>query len=264
MTLSEINIYPIKSARGLSLATAQLEKLGLRYDRRWMVVDENGSFLTQRKHPRMALVRAEPESDHLRITAPLMEPLSVPLSTETLQLTDVQIWENRIRAASLGNQASDWFSTFLGFKCQLVYNNQALRPVNPKYAVGEDHVSFADAFPLMLISEASLQDLNQRLDTPIPMNRFRPNLVIRGCQPYEEDTWKEILVGGIRLHVVKPCARCVIPTVDQNTAVQSKEPLRTLTTYRERDGKVLFGQNIIHGGEGVLNVGDSVEVLSWR
>lgn len=262
-TLSGLYIYPIKSAGGISLTAGQLDDRGLQHDRRWMVVDEQNTFLTQRKFPRMALISVELAAERLVVHAPSMHDLGVPFRLQNPETLRVRVWDDVVEAHSAGRDASSWFSQFLGFPCKLVsMTDNALRVVNPKH--GQAQVSFADAFPLLLISEASLNDLNGRLETPVPMNRFRPNLVVRGCAPYEEDQWQEIRIGAISIQIAKPCSRCTVPTVDQSTGIKGKEPIRTLTTYRSRDGKIHFGQNVLHLGKGTIIVGDHIEIISRR
>ncbi|MEK9137047.1 MAG: MOSC N-terminal beta barrel domain-containing protein [Bacteroidota bacterium] len=260
ITISQLNIYPIKSCRGVSLQSAQLEERGLQYDRRWMLVDGQQRFLTQREWPRMALIAVEIKSDHLRVSAPAMPPLSVPIRSVGNQHQLVNVWADHVLAADVGDDAGGWFSEFLGLPCRLVHMPDTAERVATRKGVSSQ-VSFADAYPLLLISEASLAELNSRLDEPLPMKRFRPNLVVRGCTPYEEDTWNKIVAGGVTLHVVKPCTRCVIPTIDPDTGIKSKEPTRTLATYRARDGKVMFGQNVIHEGMGRLCVGEEGKIV---
>jgi hypothetical protein len=265
VTISEINIYPIKSCGGISLDAAVLEPRGLQYDRRWMLVDDDGMFITQRTLPRMALIRPRIGEEHLEIEAPDMEPLLVPLTVESHLTDPVQVWNDAVEAVSVGDEASAWFSDFLEVHCKLVaMTESSVRYVDDAYAHHGEQVSFADGFPLLLISEASLADLNSRLVKPMPMNRFRPNIVVKGCSAYAEDTWKEITVGRIRLCVAKPCARCVIPTTDQRTGVRDVEPLLTLSTYRKRNNNIYFGQNLLPLDVGMLHVGDDVHVLQER
>lgn len=263
VVLSELNIYPIKSAAGIALQTTEVEWKGLRGDRRWMVVDDQAMFMTQRQFPAMALISVALEADQLAITAPDMEPLGVPYTLTDTEI-EVEVWGDRCRAISAGDTAREWFSRVLKTSCQLVYlPENSIRPVDLDYAIvpNQDQVSFADAFPFLLISEASLQDLNQRLETPLPMNRFRPNLVVRGCEAFAEDRWRKIRVGSVVFHVVKSCARCIITTVEQTTGIKEKEPLPTLATYRLHQGKILFGQNLLQANLGSLHVGDAVEIL---
>jgi uncharacterized protein YcbX len=259
--LTGIYIYPIKSAAGIALETAQVQARGFQYDRQWMVVDEAGKFMTQRQFPRMALIRVRQSTEQLIIEAPAQEPLSIPLNLNSDDRISVEVWGDICDAIPLGETVEQWFSEFLEMPCQLVYlPDNSLRPVNSRYATNNEQVSFADAFPFLLISEASLQDLNQRLDEPVPMNRFRPNLVISGCEAFAEDHWRSIRIGAIPFRVAKPCDRCVITTVDQNSGIRGKEPLQTLAQYRRWDGKIWFGQNLIQEQLGILKVGDYVEI----
>ena len=259
--LTQINIYPIKSCRGISLERAVVERRGLRFDRRWMIVDGDYKFLTQRKHPELALVNVEIEAGQLIVSLPSKTSLSLPIRNSTGKRVDVTVWNDTVRVVTVGPESDQWFSELLGFECHLVHMQDGpVRPVKKEYAKDGDSVSFADAFPYLLISEASLHDLNQRLKTPIPMNRFRPNFVISDCGAYEEDTWKIIRIGSVGFRVAKPCDRCVTITVDQQTGVKGTEPLETLSRYRNWDGGVFFGQNLIGDGLGSVNVGEEVVV----
>jgi len=259
LQLSELYIYPIKSARGISLSSARVDIRGLEHDRRWMVVDEQGKFLTQRSIPRMALIRAELDSSYLSVKAAGMNELRLPLSPESGDPLRVCVWDDFFDAMDAGDEAASWFTKMLSRPCRLVFMpDQVERHVNPKYAPQTTFVSFADAFPFMLISQASLNDLNSRLTEPVPMNRFRPNLVLEGCKAYEEDTWATVTIGSVRFHVAKPCSRCTVPTVNQDTGIRASEPILTLGSYRSIDGKVYFGQNLTHDTQGMLTVGDEV------
>jgi uncharacterized protein YcbX len=257
--LSGLNIYPIKGAGGIALIECEVDDLGLRYDRRWMVVDRSGEFLSQRSHSRLALIIPSLGDGVLRLDAPGMPLLELPLDPHPTVATRVTVWDDTCDADWLGERPARWFSEFLGCSCTLVHMPQeTIRPVDPVYAPNGARVSFADGFPFLLISEESLADLNRRLTEPLPMNRFRPNLVVSGGGPYDEDRWERIEIGGINLRIVKPCARCLVTTTDQLTGERGKEPLRTLATYRNVDGKVMFGQNVVHQGTGRLRVGDRV------
>jgi uncharacterized protein YcbX len=259
ITLSALTVYPIKSARGISLPEAEIDEFGLRHDRRWMVVDQAGEFLSQRSHARLALVAPTIAAGALRVDAPGMPTLELALDPRPAVATKVTVWDDACDATWLGAAPARWFSQFLGSSCSLVHMARStVRPADPAYAPPGARVSFADAFPFLLLSEESLADLNQRLAEPLPMNRFRPNLVVAGASPYAEDRWKAIEIGGIRLRVVKPCARCLVTTTDQVTGVRGQEPLRTLAAYRNIEGKVMFGQNAVHEGPGSLRVGDRV------
>jgi uncharacterized protein len=262
LTLTGIYIYPIKSAAGIALETAQVDSQGFQYDRRWMVVDQKGKFMTQRQFPRMALIRVRQSKEQLIIEAPAQKPLLIPLVLPSPQRISVQVWSDTCDAIPLGEEVAQWFSEFLETSCQLVYMPEdVLRPVKSRYQLNNEQVSFADGFPFLLISDASLADLNQRLEQPIPMNRFRPNLVVSGCEAFAEDSWQSIRIGSIAFRVVKPCDRCVITTVDQDQGIRGQEPLYTLAQYRRWDGKIWFGQNLIQEQLGMLKVGDSVEMI---
>jgi len=261
LRLSELHVYPIKSARGISLSSARVDRRGLEHDRRWMVVDEQGKFLTQRSIPRMALVHVELGSSHLVVKAEGMEDLRLPLRPVSGDAVRVHVWEDSLDATDAGEDAASWFTKMLSRRCRLVFMpDQTERFVNPKYAPQNTVMSFADAFPFLLISQASLDELNSRLTVPVPMNRFRPNLILGGCTAYEEDTWASLRIGTVGFRVAKPCSRCTVPTVDQETGVRAAEPILTLGSYRTIDGKIYFGQNLTHDAHGILNVGDQVHV----
>ena len=233
LRLTGINIYPIKSASGIALSQWETDAFGLRYDRRWMVIDESGTFITQRTHARMALVRVKVDGGVLQIDAPGMPTLETPLRPPAAVLTEVVVWNFAGPSTWLGEEAALWFTAFLGTTCSLVHmGDDVVRPANPLFAPEATRVSFADGYPILLISEESLADLNDRLSLPIPMNRFRPNLVVAGAAPYAEDGWEAIEIGGMTLRVVKPCPRCAITTTDQVTGERGREPLRTLATHR--------------------------------
>ncbi len=259
--LSGLYVYPIKSCGGISLRTSQVDERGIRHDRRWMLVDEHGVFLSQREVPRMALIRIHIGDDGLLVDAPGMGALSVPFQPEGEPVL-ARVWDDPVETLGVNREADLWFSQFLGISCRLVYMpDLSVRPVDPDYAEPGDRVGLADGFPFLMVSGASLDDLNGWMEEPLPMERFRPNLVVRGCGPFAEDGWRRIRVGGVDFRVVKPCARCAITTVDQSSAAVGKEPLRTLARYRKVGSKVFFGQNLVHDGTGVLSVGDAVEVI---
>jgi uncharacterized protein len=259
--LTALNIYPIKSARGVTLQESEIDDFGLRYDRRWMVVNPSGEFLSQRTHPRLALIVPEIPGNMLRVTAPEMPALELPLHPKDTVRSRVVVWGDMCSATWLGEGPAGWFSEFLDCACSLVHMSESVvRPADPVFAPPNTRVSFADGFPFLLISEESLADLNRRMAEPLPMNRFRPNLVVAGGEPYVEDGWSAISIGGIGMRVVKPCGRCVVTTTDQDTGNRGKEPLRTLATYRRQGGEVMFGQNVLHEGPGTLRVGDAVQV----
>lgn len=262
IVLSQMYVYPIKSCGGVAVHTARVEERGLEHDRRWMLVDETGTFMSQREHSRMALIRVQIENDGLTVGAPDMPPLRVPFDVDARDRLQARIWNDDVGVAPVGAEADRWFGEFLGVSCRLVHlPGDSIRPVDPDYAQPQDQASFADGFPFLLISETSLTDLNGRLEHPLPMNRFRPNLVVDGCGAFAEDGWRRIRIGPVTFRVAKSCARCKITTVDQATADVGKEPLRTLARFRETNGKVIFGQNLIHESCGALNIGEIVEVV---
>lgn len=268
--ISAITVYPIKSTAGISCSRATLTPLGLRYDRRFMIVDSNtGIFVTQRVHPELSQVRSAFSGERLRVVAPNMPSLELPLEPEAQGglLRPVQIWEDTCPAQVMDREVNTWFSRFLGRSVTLVYMPKSTRrAVDPERARrSDDVVSFADGFPLLVISEASLEALNARLETPLPMARFRPNLVVAGAmEPHAEDTWARFRVGPITFFGVKPCSRCAITTIDPETAETGREPLATLAMYRKREGKVYFGQNLLHEGSGSIAVGDPVKIMERR
>jgi uncharacterized protein YcbX len=271
MNLSEINIYPIKSLGGIALKNAVVENRGLQYDRRWMLVDVNNKFLTQREFPKMATVNVEITKSGLGVSTD-NKSLEIPFEVDSAETKVVKIWSSRCRAKVYQNSINGWFSDVLQTDCRLVsMSEETTRKVNYFYAVHKkDAVSFADAYPVLLIGEESLNDLNSRLETRVPMNRFRPNLVFSGGGAFVEDGWKQIKIGASVFHVVKPCGRCVMTTIDQkNGEKQGSEPLKTLATYRvpkrSVKKKILFGQNLIAESVGEsLNVGDEVKVLETK
>ena len=262
--LSSLHYYPIKACRGQTAEAAFVERRGLRHDRRFMIVDLQGRFLTQRDVPALALVVPQVADTSLSLSAPNMPGLSLPV-TASGPTKLVSVWSSdAVEAIDQGGDAAEWFSSYLEVPARLVYMPVgSIRPVNRQYAVRpDDHVSFADGYPILIVLQESLDDLNARLESPLPMDRFRPNLVVAGRPPFEEDTWQRIRIGEVELALVKPCARCEVTTIDQASAVRSKEPLRTLAAFRRADGnKVMFGMNAIPLNEGKLRVGDPVEVL---
>lgn len=255
--------YPIKSCADTPLAEAATDVRGFVHDRELMVVDGDGEFLTQRELPRMALIRPSVQDGSLRVEAPGMPSLDVTLLREG-SMRDVVVWRDTCRAVDQGDEIADWLSDHLRYPCRLVrMADDHIRKVDPVYARTErDQVHFADGYPFLLISQESLDDLNSRLDEPLPMNRFRPNIVVAGGgAPYLEDGWKRVRIGELIFHVAKACARCAITTTDQATTERGKEPLATLATYRKVERGVLFGQNLLHEANGTVRVGDRLEVL---
>lgn len=266
MQLSALYRYPLKSARGESLASSPLEALGLRGDRRWMLVEpESGRFLTQRLLPQMSQLTALYNADGgLSLSAPGFGSMEVALPHPDEGLRGVTIWRDSLRVPDAGDAAAEWLSAFIGRPCRLVQAPESrTRQVDTAYAQPGDRVAFPDGFPLLLIGQASLGDLSARVGRPLEMLRFRPNLVVEGSAPYAEDEWKRIRIGALEFEVAKGCSRCILTTIDPGTGERNadREPLTTLKTYRERNGEVYFGQNLLPRGTGELRVGMSVEVL---
>jgi uncharacterized protein len=260
LRLTGLHVYPIKSAAGLGPPAWDVDGFGLRYDRRWMVVDAAGRMISQRTHPRLALVRPAIGDGTLRIETAGMPGLELPLAPAPAVTTPATVWDDTCAAVWTGERAARWFSDVLETDCSLVYMPETtVRPADTVYAPPGHRVSFADGFAFLLISEESLGDLNGRMPAPLPMNRFRPNLVIAGGPPFGEDALGSFRIGELAFRVVKPCDRCLLTTTDQATAERGLEPLRTLATYRRWDGKVWFGQNVVHEGTGRLVVGDTLQ-----
>lgn len=266
LILSEIWIYPIKSLGGVSLDSALVTKRGLEHDRRWMLVDATGVFLTQRTLPEMALLQVEMAADGLNVSHKIKSKGMVKISfdAQPLEYLEVKIWDDTCTAHTVSEVANDWFSTVLNKKCRLVYMpDDSLRQLDRRYADEGDITGFADGYPILILGEAALDFLNEKLAESVPMNRFRPNLVFKGGAPNEEDNWREFEIGAATFFGVKPCARCVITTINQDTAVFGKEPLRTLARYR-KEGKILFGQNVIPKSIGErIYINDVINVLKY-
>ena len=272
LTLSQLYIYPIKSLGGIALDRAEVTDRGLAHDRRYMLVDPAGNFLTIRQHPRMTLLQPQLTETGLRV-APRHAPddvLELPHGQYADRQREVVIWNNRVGARPVSAAADAWFSRQLGLGCSLVYMPDAsYRPITPSSGLRPPGpTSFADAYPFLLIGEASLADLNERIDDGqhYDMLRFRPNLVLRGGAPYVEDTLTAFQIGAIRFTGVEPCARCGVPTVDPTTAEEhpARQPLATLAKYRRTNRRINFGMNLIHAGRGELKVGDTIKVEDLR
>jgi len=268
-TLTQLILYPIKSCAGMAVASATLLESGLMaegvHDREWMLVTDDGQFLTQREHPRMALIVPRPEHGFLRVRgpAPVQDDLLLPLAwIDTAPLRTVRIWDDRVYAVDCGDAAAEWFSAALGVRCRLVrFPSGIVRPTSVKWTNGvPSQTRFSDGYPLLLIGQASLDDLNARLRAagraPLAMDRFRPNLVVDGIEAYEEDYVSLLAADGVAIRPVKPCARCPIPAIDQATGIPGPDPLDILQSYRANprlDGGICLGMNCIVGaGAGQL------------
>ncbi len=305
MKISEISIYPIKSLKGISLDRSVVEKRGLQYDRRWMLTDPDGMFFTQRDVPKMATVEVEVLGGALRLTSDGIGSIEIPLEPDRGERESVTVWDSTLIGETYVGAMNEWFSDVLSKRCKLVrMPDNGTRHVSEKFDLGEDTVSFADGYPLLLIGEASLGEVNRRIETdytelpprhrdddtppkqggelftPYPMNRFRPNVVVTGTNAFEEDGWAKIKIGEAIFRVPKPCARCVVTTIDQAKGEYAgKEPLKTLASFRmakdafpgkfealgQTANAVLFGENLIPENPGVsINLGDEIEVLEKR
>lgn len=265
--LSAIYIYPVKSLGGFAVDCASVEERGLQHDRRWMLVDADNNFLTQRNHPQMALLQVNMADGQLVVGEKNGSgQISIPTQPQTRQPVRVTVFDDTCDALTVSREADAFFSDYLGQSCRLVYMpDSSIRRVDARYAVADNHTSFSDGYPFLLVGQTSLDNLNSRLAEPLPMNRFRPNLVVSGGEPHAEDDWHEIQVGETFFFGVKPCGRCIVTTTDQETGSIGKEPLKTLATYRKRENKILFGQNMVFGRQGSrISVGDAVSVHSRR
>lgn len=268
MRLSALHLYPLKSGAAFSPHAVAVDALGPVGDRRWMLVGADGAPLTQREIPRLARVHALPAPDGgLELLALGMPALAVAPPGPDAPRVRTRLWGHAAEGRLAADDASAWLSEFLETSCRLLFVPPTLaRPVAAPWGRPEERTAFTDGFPFLLVGEGSLRALNDRLTSPVPMDRFRPNLVVAGTEPFEEDGWDRVRIGELELRVVKPCPRCVVTTVDQATGVRDAagEPLRTLATFRTREGKVWFGMNAVHEAEGELRLGAPVEVLSRR
>jgi len=273
-TLTQLILYPIKSCAGMSVAAATLLESGLSaqgvHDREWMLVTEEGQFLTQREVPRMALIQPRPEGGHLRVSMPGQPDLSLPLAWNATEAPrQVRIWDDQVDAADCGDAAAGWFTEALGTRCRLVrFRHDVIRPTSVKWTGGvPSQTRFADGYPLLLIGAASLDDLNVRLQAagraPLAMDRFRPNLVVEGLEAFEEDYLEALHDDAAAIRPVKPCARCPIPSIDQATGIPGPDPLDILQTYRANarmEGAVCMGMNciVVRGAGTELRVGQAL------
>lgn len=265
LLVSELAIYPVKSLAQVGLSSSLVELGGLKHDRRWMIVDSEGYMLTQRKLHRMCLIQPVLNNMELKLTMDGESSLTV-VPGDYGNLCSVRVWNDTCRAIECGNEASGWLSHVLKTDCRLVYfPDDSVRQVDINYAQQGDRTAFSDGFPVLITTQASLDDLNQRIERehgePVPMARFRPNIVISGSEAYAEDNWQRIKINGMLVRIVKPCSRCVIPSIDFMTGLRGEEPTRTLVKYRKRDNKIFFGQNAVIDGDGSIELGMSVKIV---
>jgi len=267
--LASIHVYPMKAGRSVDLAEARVEPWGLAGDRRWMLADAGGRFVSQREEASLALVvvHASGGDGALTVTAPGQPRLRVAVPGPRAPQLKVTVWSSVLVAIAAGPEADAWFSAYLGRPVTLVYLDDPAtrRPVDQEFGRDGDTVSFADGYPLLLTATGSLEALGGWLaadgDEPVPMTRFRPNVVVAGTDPWAEDRWLRVRIGEVTFRVVKPCGRCVVTTIDQQTGVRGRQPLKMLGRHRRFGQELVFGQNLIPDCTGVIRTGDPLEVL---
>lgn len=253
--------YPVKSMQPVALDIAEVDAFGFLNDRRFMLVDAAGRFITQRKYPQLALYSASYDGESLIITGPNELVLRFSLG-EFVVRDQVSVWSDDVLALHVKNKRTEVLSALLGVELSIAYMPEStFRRVDPDFCIPKRRVSFADGFPFLLCNQASLDDLNAKLALPVGMNRFRPNIVFEGDQAFQEDEWQRVAIGDLEFDLVKPCSRCVLTCTDES-GIRHKEPLRTLASYRNNEYGVCFGQNMVHSGVGVLTVGDVLRVLA--
>ena len=257
--LSEIWIYPVKALGGIRLRSSRVLEKGLRHDRRWMLVDENNVFMTQRDFPKLSLIKVSQEGESFNIvrgTNSILLPFNHFIKDSPVGTI---VWDDPVTTFEVSKAHSQWFSDQLGMTCKLVsFPEENPRPVAAGYQINNENVSLADGYPLLIIGQSSLDNLNAQLANPVPINRFRPNLVFTGGEPHEEDGWKNFMIGKDRFAGVKPCARCIVPTINQDTGEKEREPLVTLSRYRRRDKEIYFGQNVLAIDHNEIHEGDEI------
>ncbi len=266
LKVTAINIYPVKGLPAISLNTSKVLAAGLEFDRRWMLVDENGIFISQRNTPLLSQFTIEQNDSGFLIGFPTLDKnLQIPLDS-TGNSIRVKVWDDEFLASHFSENADNWFSQILEINCRLVCMlGNVVRPIEANYNSGNDQVSFADGFPFLMIGEESLKDLNQKLEFPILMDRFRPNIVFAGGIPFYEDEIAAFSVGSNQFVAVKPCARCQVTTINQQNGIMENEPLKTLSTYRKINNKIMFGQNVIPKNiNGIISIGDELIVHSHK
>lgn len=265
--LSELNIYPIKSLGGISLNESRVEKRGLQYDRRWMLVGASDNmFITQREIHELCLFRLSFDNNGFKITNDNhSSSVNIPFGIETGERNCVTVWNDICEAIHYSTEIDKWFSDILRYDCKLVYMPESTdRKVNKDFAINEDVVSFADGYPILVIGQSALDKFNNITGNNFKMNRFRPNLVFTGGEAHIEDSWKKFELNGTDFYSVKPCGRCVITTIEQETASAGKEPLATLAKYRTKNNSIKFGMNIIPGeltNDSMIKVGSEIKIL---
>jgi uncharacterized protein YcbX len=269
VTLQSIHVHPVKALRGQAPREAVVEPWGLAGDRRWVLIDDGGKVVTQRQQSRLAQAAAGLVPGGVVLSAPGLEPLTVAVP-DPVDMVTLDIFGTKVEGVLADRSAHEWASTYLGMPVQLVHMDDPAtrRPVDPDYALPGETVSFADGYPLLLVSASSLDSLNSLIaqgphaaEGPLPVNRFRPNVVVSGTDAWAEDDWSRVAIGEVTFRVAKMCGRCVVTTTNQDTGVRGKEPLHTLGRHRRFAGKLVFGQNLVPLSGGTIRVGDPVRVL---
>ena len=262
--LSGLYIYPIKSIAGISLKESFAGERGLEYDRRWMLIDENNNFITQRQYHSMALIDLTLDGENIVLAhrSKNISEIKIPLEIQNGSPIQSTLWNDQVKVIWPNLFADGWFSEVLNIKCRLVYlPDDSKRQIDPDYVQQAMNTSLSDGYPYLLAGTKSLDDIREKTRIDLEMKRFRPNLVVKTQSAFDEDSWKKLRIGDLVFEVVKPCARCVMTTIDPETGKAGKEPLKTLATYRKQNGKVLFGQNVIIKSEGVIRVGDEIKIV---
>lgn len=262
--ISQINIYPVKSITGIEVSSSWVERQGLSFDRRFMVADLNGKMVTAREHRQMVRVKAALQPNGLVLTYPEAKPLHLKFSDFSMEKVTCKVWSDEFQAHATSQQANEWFSFIIGQQVQLLFTGEQSNRQKEKI---QTNVSFADGYPLLLVSQSALDELNQRSSALHTMAQFRPNIVVSGTDAFAEDGWKRIRIGEVEFEIAKPCMRCVLTTVNPQTAMRNEqnEPLKTLATFRaDENGGTFFGQNIFAKNEGMIRIGDKVKILERK
>jgi len=265
MFISELFLHPVKSAAAIQVEHLLYDQQGPIHDREWMLVNASGKFISQRTSPKMCFIQAKLEGHELLLDAPEQETLRVAQMPNSINDKGrrVTVWKDEFNATDCGDQAAQWLTQLLGKECRLVQlSKHSQRLVDTNFAHAGQTVGFADGFPSLIVSQASLDQFNSHLASPVDMRRFRPNIVISGCQPYAEDDWRTIRINGIEFDLVKPCSRCIMPSINPDTADKEMQINEALLQTRRRGRDTYFGQNALHRGVGEIKVGDAVELIA--
>jgi uncharacterized protein len=263
LQISELYIYPVKSLGSIAKQSVQLVNTGFKYDRRWMLVDENNIFLSQRTLPRMALLQVTETDAGFKINPhyDVNTAIIIPFQTKAVKKIKVTVWDDVCDAVAISELHDEWFSNMLKTKCKLVYmTDDTARPVDKVYASNNEITSFSDGYPVLMIGTAALIQLNNKLTEALPMNRFRPNIVFTGGHAHLEDELEQFSINTIDFLGVKPCSRCVMTTINQQNGSKGQEPLKTLSAYRMKNNKIYFGQNVLHQQNGNISIGDAITI----